>query len=465
MSETGSAGPRARLRESETAALLGQSGFRRLYAATTVSTVGDALYFVAVTWLAYDLTGSTAFVGLAVALTRLPAIASVLIGPLVDRAPLGRLLPAVEVAQAVVVTVVPVAHAAGVLSVWLVLGVVTVVATLQRVSNPATQAALPRVVEKRHLARANSVATASRQAVSALAEAASGALIAVAGAVVLFALDVVTFAVSATLLLALRVPPADADRGTDRAAADRDDEPESATPEETDDEHGRPAADADESGTSTGLPTLSEYLADIREGVATIRESVVLHALVGATLASVGTGLATAVLPAFGDGLGGADAYGLLVGAATTGTLVGSGVATRFQDRSLGTVVVGGFLLAAVGRVVAAVSETPLLVFVAFGLAAVPVGVYNVLVSTVVQVGVPDDLLARVSSTNGTLLAIVGPLGLLAGGAIGTILPSAAVVGLSAGGYLLIAGYWLVTPRLRSFGPVSEIEDGAFDPA
>ena len=448
-----------------------------------VSRTGDAVYFVAATWLVFDLTGSTFFTGLTVALSRLPAVGSVFLGPLVDRSPIGRLLPAVEVVQAVVVVLVPLAALFDRLSVLLVLGVVTTLATLQRVSAPAAQAALPRLVDEDRLAQANSVYTSTRQALGALAESAAGSLIALVGAAALFAVDAATFAVGAVVYAALRVPAADdaPDAGAANDGAQTDEQPANDGAQ-TDEQPANDGAQTDEQPANDGervdeqppnddeqpdersIPTLATYLTDIREGVATIRGSFLRHAVGGAMLASVGTGLSVAVLPAFGDAVGGARAYGLLVAATTASTLLGSLVAARFEDRPFGLVVVCGFLLAAVGRLAAVVFQTPLFVFVAFGAAAVPLGVYNVLVSTVLQVGVPNRLMARVSSTNGTLLAVVGSLGLLLGGALGTRLDAATVVGLSAGGYLALAAYWLAVPTLRSFPAVSTVEPGAFDP-
>lgn len=69
---------------SKTAALLGNPGFRRLYAGRMVSRIGDKPYFVAAMWLVFELTGSTFFTGLAGFLARLPQATGFLFGPLVD---------------------------------------------------------------------------------------------------------------------------------------------------------------------------------------------------------------------------------------------------------------------------------------------------------------------------------------------------------------------------------------------
>ncbi len=100
--------------------------------------------------------------------------------------------------------------------------------------------------------------------------------------------------------------------------------------------------------------------------------------------------------------------------------------------------------------------------FLCYGIATIPIGIYNVLVSATIQTGVPNDLLARVSSTIGSLVAVVGPLGFLVGGFLGDTVGSATVIGLSAVGYCLLVGYWLVVTPLREFPPVTNVEPNSF---
>ncbi|AGN00058.1 macrolide-efflux protein [Salinarchaeum sp. Harcht-Bsk1] len=420
----GESGLRARLLADETEALLGNAGFQRLYAGRMVSRIGDKLYVVAAMWLVFELTGSTLYTGFAGFLSKAPQALGFLAGPLVDRARLGRLLAVTEATQAVIVGSVPLAWWMGYLSVGHVLVVVTLLTVLRRVTAPAEQAALPRLVPEALLARANSIDSTTKHALGATAEALSGAIIAILGAVSLFAVNAATFVCSAVTFGRLDVPDA----------------------------------------SSTGeAPSAREYLDDVRSGFALVRHSVVGHMVVAAALTGVFTGMATAVLPAFAGTIGSdAETFGLLVGATTAGTLVGSLLAGRLHEVDFGQITVVGFLFAAAGRAAAAVVGWQPAVLLFYGAAAIPVGVYNVLVSAAIQTGVPNELLGRVSSTTGSLVAVVGPLGLLAGGVLGGVLDSATVVALSAVGYLCISAYWLVVPSLREFPAVVDVEAGGF---
>lgn len=417
-------GWRNRLLAEETEALLGNAGFRRLYAGRMVSRIGDKLYVVAAMWLVFELTGSTLYTGLAGFLSKAPQALGFLVGPLVDRARLGRLLAVTEATQAVIVCSVPVAWWLGYPSVWLVLAVVTLLTLLRRITAPAEQAALPRLVPEALLPRANAIDSTTKHALGATAEALSGAIIAILGAVSLFAVNGVTFVCSAVTFGRLDVP---------------------------------------ETSSTGDVPSGREYIDDVRRGLALVRHSVVGHMVVAAAMTGVFTGMATAVLPAFAVSIGSdAGTFGLLVGATTVGTLVGSLLAGRLDGLGFGRITIVGFLFAAVGRATAALAGWQPAVLLCYGAAAVPVGVYNVLVSAAIQTGVPNELLGRVSSTTGSLVAVVGPLGLLVGGVLGGVLDSATVVGISAVGYLCISAYWLAVPSLREFPAVIDVEVGGF---
>ncbi|WP_227376932.1 MFS transporter [Haladaptatus halobius] len=414
---------RNRLVGRKVATLFGNSDFRRLYLGRMVSRVGDKLYFIAAMWLVYELIGSTFYTGIAGFPARVPQALGFVFGPLVDRSRLGRLLVFVEAAQGIVVLAVPVAAYFGRLNAFVVLAVVPVLALLRRATAPAEQAALSRLVDDDLLARANSLDSATKQALGATAEAVSGVLIALVGAVALFVVNGVTFAASALFFGLLRIPP------------------------------------TEKTGASS---TAGEYLDDIREGFGVVRRSTVGHMVVAASLAGIFTGMATAVLPAFADEFSGAGAYGLIVAATTVGTLLGSLAASRFESVRLSRVTISGFLVATAGRAGSVVLDWPPAVLALYGASAVPVGVYNVLVSTTLQTGVPNGLLARVSSTIGSLTAVLGPLGLLLGGYLDGVVGSETVIGVSAFGYCLVAVYWYLIPALREFPSVGNVEANSF---
>jgi hypothetical protein len=447
------------LPEDVRALLVDNRPFRRLFAGSVVSSVGDALYTVAATWLVWSLTGSTVATGAAGVATRAPQTLQALVGPVVDRAPLRRVLVGSELVQLVVVLVVPVAAALDVLSAWAVVATMAALELANQFSNPAAVAAIPRLVDEDRLVRANSLGNVAGQASRAAANAAAGVLLATVGAVALYLVDAATFAVAAVLMLgvrasALRVRDGDApvDDG-DGAEADSRAAPDGGE------------ADSESDEPSDGSGWLARYRSDLTAGLRLVWASTLRHLLTASLLAGFLGGLTVAVLPAYADLLAGAAVYGALVAARNGGAFVGSVVAPAVEERRFGLVAAGGFVVAGGAWLAGVGAGRPAVTAALFGVAAVVPGVYNVLVGAVLQTGVPADRLGRVRAVVGSAQGIVVPLGLAVGGLAGETLPVRWVVTGTGVGYLLVAAYYLAVPALRRFPPATEVAPGRFDDA
>jgi MFS family permease len=305
-------------------------------------------------WLVWELTGSPFYTGLAAALLRLPGVFSVFIGPFVDRWQLRQILLSIQVINAIGVLIVPIAAATGHLSVWLILVLIPALQFVNSFVYPAQNAALPQIVEKSQLTRANSLFSTSIRTIDMVANAVAGALIAVVGAVALFVINSVTFAIAAVLFVGVAAPKA-INRGND---ADT----------ETEEENGK---DVDNEG----------YIAELREGVNYLRGSAFPAMLLGIMVSNFAAVALTALLPGFADSLGGPAVYSLLLAAMGAGSLVGAGGAFLVEEYSIGWVAIvlhsfaGVMLVAAVA--VPGIWATGVLLFAC----AIPTGTFTVLFS------------------------------------------------------------------------------------
>ena len=414
--------------------------FRRLFLARLVTNAGDSLYYVAATWLVYALTGSTFYTGVATFLVLAPAGLQFLFGPLVDRLPLRSVLVGTQVTQMVLVLVVPLAYYLDALTVWVLLVVMPLLSLLNQPAYPAQSAAIPRIVDREELVAANSVFSVAYQGVDAAFNALGGLLVALVGAVTLFLVDSVTFAVAALLLLGVTIPVA--------RAAERADESAEETPA------GAVAADGGESGPDEP----ESYLDSLRAGVSLVRGTVVSRAMAATVVANASIGGVLAVLPAYGDALGGEVAYGLAMGAIGAGLLVGALVASAFDGRPLGwLLLVGSAFGAVVWAVAVGLGWLPLTVPL-LGLAFVPVGVTNVLFVSMVQALVPEASMGRVTALLGSVSAGATPFGGLLGGALATVTSPTLVMFGGAVGFAFIAAWVLAVPELRTLPRIAEIE-------
>ncbi|WP_255246161.1 MFS transporter [Halolamina sp. CBA1230] len=404
--------------------------FRRFVAGQFVTNAGDSLYTVAVLWLVFELSGSTTLVGVANAILLLPWLLQAVAGPVVDRFPVKPLLVGSQVVQGVVVLVFPLAAVAGRLDVDLLLGVVPILMLATLVMGPIEATLVPRIVADDRLSQANSALATVTLGLDMLFDAVGGGLIALFGPTALFLADAVTFALAALLFARMGVPE----------------------------------VAPDDAGASVRA-ALRSYADDMREGVEILRGTAFVELVLTTAVANFTTGVTLAVLPAFGDAVGGPAAYGLLLGALGTGRLIGSVVGPRFEGVRYGAFLIVGNGLGACAWLASVLAPSTALTVGLFGLAWVPIGVSGVLTSTLNQRLFPADRLGRVSAIKGTASGATLPLGSLLGGAVGDAIGHGTTMALAAAGFGFTAAYVFLRPRLRRLPTVASAEPADFDVA
>ena len=410
--------------------------FRRFVAGQFVTNAGDSLYTVAVLWLVFELSGSTVLTGIANAVLLLPWLLQILAGPVVDRLPLRSVLVGSQLLQGVVVLALPLAAVTGNLSVGVIFAVVPLLTFATLLMAPMQATIVPRIVPDEQLSQANSALATVTLGLDMIFDALGGAFIAVFGATTLFLFDAGTFGLAAVLFAGIAVSwsgDAESTGGTDGSDRDADDE-----------------------------SILRSYVADLRDGIAVLRGTVFVELVATTAVANLATGVTLAVLPAYGDALGGPAVYGALLGALGVGRLVGSLLAPYLEGVAYGRLLFVGDAVGAASWLGAVLAPSSALTVVLFGLAWVPAGVSGVLTSTLNQTVFPADLLGRVSTIKGTASGATLPLGSLVGGVVAELLGTATTVGLAAFGFGFTALYLLARPRLRRLPAVADADPAAF---
>lgn len=403
--------------------------FRRFFAGQFVTNAGDSLYTVAVLWLVYQLSQSTALTGLTNAILLLPWLLQMFAGPVVDRLPLRPVLVGVQLLQGAVVLALPMAAATGHLRVEVLLAVAPLLMLASLLMTPMQSALLPRIVSEGRLSRANSALATVTLGLDMVFDALGGLFIAVVGATTLFLVDAATFAVAGLLFAGIAVP----------------------------------AVDAPERSAGSDGSILGSYVDDLRAGVDVLRGTVFVELVLTTAVANFATGVTLAILPAFSDANGGPALYGLMLGALGIGRLVGSLVAPYVEDLPYGRVLLVGNSVTACCWVASVYVPSNWLTIVLFGLAWLPVGVSSVLTSTLNQTVFPKRLLGRVSTTKGTASGATLPLGSLVGGVVAELLGTTTTMGIAAFGFGFTGLYVLLRPRLRNLPSVVGADPAAFD--
>jgi MFS family permease len=177
---------------------------RLVFAAQVVSFLGDWFGDVALLVLVLDLTDSPIAASLVMVATTLPVfLVTPLAGPAVDTMDRRRLVVAVSLLQVVAALLLLLVGAS---TVWLAFAARALFSALGAFVAPATQAAVPNLVEPDDLADANALLGSVWGAMLAVGAAVGGAFTVAFGTRAAFVADAATFLVAAALILAVRRP-------------------------------------------------------------------------------------------------------------------------------------------------------------------------------------------------------------------------------------------------------------------
>ena len=175
--------------------------FARLYAAQTVNLIGDALTWVGLALLAFELAGENSGIVLSTALT-LRVTAFVLLSPLAgsiaDRFDRKRIMVMTHLARMLIVACLPF-----VTQVWQIYAVVLGLNLFNAFFTPTYKATIPLVTQADEYPQAIALSSATYQLFSVIGPGVAGAVAAFVGVRQVFFLDAATFLVAAVLIVTL----------------------------------------------------------------------------------------------------------------------------------------------------------------------------------------------------------------------------------------------------------------------
>ena len=188
--------------------------FRLFWIGQSVSTMGTFLQVVAESWLIYQLTGSTLWLGVLGVVGLLPVVPIAFLGgALADRVPRRKLIMVTQMGLLVQATVFGVLVATDNITVWSIIFLDFVMGAFYAIDQPARQAFLPELVGEDDLPNAIALNSAVFQVSRVLGQAAAGVLIATIGAGGTMLLNAATFLAPVVALAMIRVKDVRADSG------------------------------------------------------------------------------------------------------------------------------------------------------------------------------------------------------------------------------------------------------------
>lgn len=352
--------------------------FRLLWLGESVSLLGDQFYFVALTWLTLQITGSGLALGSVLMFAAIPRAALMLIGGAVtDRMSPRVIMLVSNAARAILVAGLTALIVMRGAALWNLYLLALLFGTFDAFFYPAFQAFVPRLVADEELERANSLIQGTSQLSVLIGPGIAGVLIASTGTAAAFGIDAATFVFAAITVWMMR--------SSGRLLA-------SAALSE------QPAEEVADAG-----PKRRGLLADVLEGLRYAWSDPIFRALVLIVAAidfsfvgPINVGLATLAKTRFA---GGAAAFGVMISAFGAGALVGTiigGVIGRPNRRGLimiGITGVMGLGLAMIGWVPGLFSAVGVIAIL-----GVTSGLINVLAISWVQLRTEKRFLGRLMS-------------------------------------------------------------------
>ena len=361
-------------------AALQYRNFKLIWSGLIVSNMGTWMQNVANGWLVLQLTNSPLWLGLlglsfAVPMIILPPLA----GAVVDRVHRIRLLFFTQTMQMVTAIALAVLTWMGQVQVWHILLASFVGAALLAFDNPARQALIPDLVEPRDLLNALSLNSATYTGAALVGPALAGVMLAPLGAGTLFFINGISFLAVIFALAFLR-----------------------AVRTHSGGQH-------------------STFGDTFIKGLSYAAQNKLVLALLA--LSSVGAIFGRSyqnLLPAFSDNWhAGSQGYGFLLAAAGGGALIGAfGLASFKRVPHQGAVMLVSGVMFSLSLVVFSVSPSLILGMAMLVIAGVTSTVFTTIISTFIQLSVPNEMRGRVMSLYTVTLIGLPSLGALGSGAL-----------------------------------------------
>ncbi len=364
--------------------------------------LANQMLMVAVAWHMYELTSSAWDLGLVGLFQFVPALLMALpAGHLADRWHRGRIFAACILAQAVVAVLLVASTHAGLTTRELILGLSVVLGMTRAFQMPAQQALTPLLVPQALLQRAISLSSVGIQ-IAIIGGPAVGGLLYTTGATTVYATCVALSLLSAALTLTVRYRHVPAQ----------------------------------------GAATLASVLA----GVSYVWHHKVLLGAMSLDLFAVLLGGATALLPIYARDIlhTGPQGLGLLRAAPAMGALLMTLLLVRFPlQRHVGYKLLGAVAVFGLATLVFGLSSHFGLSMLALAVTGAADSISVVTRLTLMQLETPDAMRGRVSAVNSIFIGASNQLGEFESGATAALLGPVGSVVLGGLGTVLIAASWL----------------------
>jgi len=277
--------------------ILSNKNFRAFWSGFTISSIGDSLTRVALTWLVFEETKSAQALGmLTIAYTAPILIGGLIAGPLLDRFSPRRVMLTDNLIRGLVFSLIPILHFLGRLELWHIYLFAAIYGFLMMISLAGGPTLIPSIVKKEQLDTANAMETLSYTVSGVIGPPLAGLLIAWLGATNVIIFDALSYFIFVFALFSMSVQ-----------------EPEHSTDQQTNNSYG--IMDAVRLMTSN---------------------KVILSTTLMFMAANIGLGAMTVFLPLVSNQIAenSSQVFGVLLGAMALGEVISAWLAGSFSIKT-----------------------------------------------------------------------------------------------------------------------------------
>ncbi|MCR1974328.1 MFS transporter [Clostridium sporogenes] len=186
---------------------LWNKNFFILWQGQLVSSLGDAIYEIALGFWVLMVTGSTALMGTLMAVSMIPKIViSPFAGVLIDRSERKYIIVAMDLIRGIVITLVGIVTILGYAKIWMILLAGMIIGTCAAFFNPCMGSVLPDIVSQDKIVKANSSYQMTTTGSNLIGTVFGGMLYATLGAPIMFLINGISYLFSAFTELFMKVP-------------------------------------------------------------------------------------------------------------------------------------------------------------------------------------------------------------------------------------------------------------------
>lgn len=392
-----------------------QRAFRLLFAAQSISSLGDRLVPVALAFAVLNLTGSVTSLGVVLAAQTIPLVLFVLVGGVwADRLPRRLVMATSDIVRAVSQGLCAVLLLAGTAHLWELVVLQAIYGTARAFFDPAALSVVPQTVDTRDLQRANSLIALTDNVSGVVGPAVAGVIVAGAEPGWGLAFDAATFIASVACVWAM--PP-----------------------------------------VATKVRERTTLVHELRHGWGAFRARRWLWITVSCFTLYIGCVWAPwqVLGPQIARlSLGGAGAWAAIVVALGAGSIAGGVIALRARPRHPFRLTFAIFVVVTPTMLALVAAHAPLALILPVAVIDGSSGtLFNTFWFTAVQSDVPAAELARVMSWDYFGSVAILPLGQALSGPVAAAVGASTALYGAAGLTALLFGLGLAVPAVRNFSP------------